>query len=96
MELARQVATLLSPIPGSMIIGSHGGLPEKGYRVEDGTDLQTMFCHSPESWEELWNGQVFEKGTVKVEATVQKIERPEMSVVDGPECFWLWWSITRL
>ncbi|PCH41732.1 hypothetical protein WOLCODRAFT_151788 [Wolfiporia cocos MD-104 SS10] len=71
LQLAKSLAGLLSPLPGSMIFGAHGGLPEKGLQI--GEDDQSkvgsyMFCHSPESWGELWNGQVFECGTVNVEA----------------------------
>ena len=48
-----------------------------------------VFCHSPESWKELWDGIVFEKGTVSVEVGVK--------LVDGVDkLVWMSWSITRL
>ncbi|KAI0336237.1 hypothetical protein GY45DRAFT_1316357 [Cubamyces sp. BRFM 1775] len=100
-QLAQAVAGLLSPEPGSMILGLHVGLPEKGFRpgkrgrVHDG---EPMFCHSPESWKELWDGQVFKKGTVKVEAFIHQIERKDLANVPGAETtsHLLVWSVTRL
>ncbi|KAI0034152.1 hypothetical protein K488DRAFT_46101 [Vararia minispora EC-137] len=80
LHLARALAGLLSPEPGSMIFGSHASLPEKGLRVirKDGDDKRSMFCHSPESWTELWDGVIFEKGEVKVEATLKLLQRPNI------------------
>lgn len=69
LELAKR---LLTHTKGSIIFGSHVALLEKGYAgAED--DEWKMFCHSPESWKELWDGQVFVKGTVKVTAELQTI-----------------------
>ncbi|KAJ3561953.1 hypothetical protein NP233_g9878 [Leucocoprinus birnbaumii] len=94
--LAKQLATLLSPSPGSIIFGSHGGRPVKGLRTEVSNSRgEHMFCHSPESWMDLWDGQVFRKGSVKVEAQVVVRERRKH---DPPEIIlhWLVWSVTRL
>ncbi|KAG6908904.1 hypothetical protein DXG01_002884 [Tephrocybe rancida] len=104
LQLARQVATLLSPAPGSIIFGSHGGTARKRFRTvlkartSSGKD---MFCHSPETWEELWDGEVFKKGTVKVKAGLQKmpeteVERKGLSTDSGSHIFIMWWSVTRL
>ncbi|RPD81612.1 hypothetical protein L226DRAFT_474830 [Lentinus tigrinus ALCF2SS1-7] len=101
-KLAQSLAGLLSPEPGSMILGSHGGRPEKGFRTESSrtnSHGMTMFCHSPESWTELWDGQIFKKGTVKVEAFLLEIKRKDLEPTDPtPEArFYLMvWSITRL
>lgn len=95
-KLARALAALLSPEPGSIIFGSHGGLPEKGMRKTTfmGT---TRFCHSAESWQELWDGQIFNSGTVKVEASVKRADLREPSMPEqAVERFWLVWSVTRL
>ncbi|PCH41723.1 hypothetical protein WOLCODRAFT_137562 [Wolfiporia cocos MD-104 SS10] len=97
-QLAKSLAGLLSPLPGSMIFGAHGGLPEKGVRIREGNPSRAgshMFCHSPESWGELWDGQVFERGTVKVEA---KVEARERVTSDGGNAtsYTLIWSVTRL
>jgi hypothetical protein len=49
-----------------------------------------MFCHSPESLKELWDGQVFKKGTVKVAADLHVIDvRPDRNIS------FMWWSVTR-
>ncbi|KAF9007611.1 hypothetical protein BDQ17DRAFT_1238084 [Cyathus striatus] len=95
LELARQVASLLSPSPGSVIFGSHGGRPVKGYRIEGNasTSSPNMFFHSPQSWTELWDGIVFRKGSVRVEATLTKIDRPDLPHGDY---YLLMWSVTRL
>jgi len=95
-RLAKSVAGLLSPVPGSMIFGSHGGAERKGKRPEnlqrkDGRTSRGMFCHSPESWQELWDGQVFEKGTVKVEAHLGS-----GGMYTTTEWRMLFWSVTRL
>ncbi|KAH9843587.1 uncharacterized protein C8Q71DRAFT_729122 [Rhodofomes roseus] len=99
LQLARSLAGLLSPQPGSLIFGMHGGRSEKGFRTEQGAPGQTgtyMFCHSPESWEELWDGEVFEKGTVQVEAELQEIERRDIKAAPGTKFYELVWSVTRV
>ena len=53
-----------------------------------------MFCHSPESWKELWDGQIFKKGTVKVEAGL--VERQGNPYNPNSKFYFLWWSVTRL
>ncbi|KAI0275321.1 hypothetical protein BC834DRAFT_852251 [Gloeopeniophorella convolvens] len=98
LHLARALAGLLSPEPGSIMFGAHGGRHEKGFR-ERLRHGEQVFCHSPESWSELWNGQVFEQGTVKVEVTLVQVERrilPEG--VDDEVGFQelMIWSVTRL
>ena len=94
-ELAKRIAPLLSPEPGSIIFGSHGGLPEKGERDQKNSHGIHMFCHSPESWKELWEKQVFPEGQVKVDAFLldRKIWRPESGERQEPA---LVWTVTRL
>ncbi|KAF9466488.1 hypothetical protein BDZ94DRAFT_1306096 [Collybia nuda] len=96
LELARRLASLLSPIPGSTIFGTQGGSPEKQWIYEEAENHEKtpykMFCHSPESWAELWDGQVFEKGSIRVDAGVKKVQRPDLGY---KEIFMLWWTITR-
>jgi len=99
LRLARSLAGLLSAEPGSLIFGSHGARPEKGLRVEQGrpnVDGTYMFCHSPESWADLWDGEVFKKGTVKVDAELKEVQRRDLAA--PPEAkFWVMaWSVTRL
>jgi hypothetical protein len=94
LELAHAIATLLSPLPGSVIFGSHLGHPVKGFRTEMATSRGNgIFCHSPDSWCELWNGKVFERGTVRVDAGLKQLNatHSKFSVFSM-----LWWSVTRL
>jgi hypothetical protein len=93
-RLARALAPLLSPEPGSMLLGSHGGLPKKGIRPDAlGGD---MFCHSPESWTQLWE-DVFGKGKVKVDTNLVEYDRATGRDRLG-EVPWLTleWSVVRL
>jgi hypothetical protein len=106
LHLARGLAGLLSPEPGSVILGSQMGSPVKAIRWSaDGVNL---YCHSPESWKELWNGQVFDKGKVKVEVSLLPIERKNiflkavdgidifLTAIDNIEIFVMAWSVIRL
>ena len=72
-ELAKKLAGLLSPEPGSIILGGHAGQPVKGYWERRTLSGGQMFCHSPESWRELWDGQVFEKGKVRVDVVLKSV-----------------------
>ena len=94
--LARAIAGLLSPEPGSMIIGFHRGWPEKGTRMETfAGEEYKMFYHSPESWSALWDGEIFRKGTVKVDARLVPGDR--QSVEGSKEEFWIMqWTVTRV
>jgi len=93
LELARLLATLLSPAPGSVIFGSHGGSPGKEFRSEISSyGIVEMFCHSAESWKEVWDGVVFKKGTVRVDTWIKEVERPGM----WGKYFLLVWGVTRL
>ncbi|KAE9387611.1 hypothetical protein BT96DRAFT_981376 [Gymnopus androsaceus JB14] len=97
-QIARGLAGLLSPEPGSMILGVQDGRFAKGFLAPAASDLR-MFCHSPESWKELWEG-IFGKGCVEVKAEL----RP---AVGGDSFFGMFpqnkdpfhnmeWSVTRL
>ncbi|KAF9817464.1 hypothetical protein IEO21_03421 [Rhodonia placenta] len=103
-QLARALAGLLSPAPGSLIFGAHGGRSSKGLRRvrervgEKGWRTEPMFCHSPESWRALWDGEVFPPGTVRVEASLQQRRDGASAEVDE-EGAWagiLVWSVTRV
>lgn len=97
LELAHILATLLSPQPGSVIFGSHGGGPQKGFRTEVKSDAGLyMFCHSPDSWRDLWDGQVFKKGSVRVDAGLEEVERSDLATHENAKFFVMWWSVTRL
>lgn len=86
-NLAHSLAGLLSPEPGSMIFGVHVAKDVRGYRGAIGTSAP-KFCHSPESWTELWDGEIFHKGTVEVKTVLMET---------NPEGVWrMAWSVTRL
>ena len=97
LHLARALAGLLSPEPGSVIFGLHIGLAEKGFKSVMGG---LMFCHSPESWVQMWDGVVFEKGAVTVQAELMYWERRELEddvLETSPQSVALMvWSVTRL
>ncbi|KAJ7844379.1 hypothetical protein B0H14DRAFT_2776702 [Mycena olivaceomarginata] len=91
LQLARKLAGLLLPRPGSVIFGCHGAQPTKGYVL--GTNGRNMFCHSPESWREMWEGEVFETGSVKVAVHMVNAGRV---LNESTDFHMLFWSVTRL
>jgi hypothetical protein len=99
LDLARAIAGLLSPEPGSMLFGGHIGVAEKGFEPSVmHRDHHRMWCHSPESWTELWDGIVFEKGVVKVQTKLVHVGR-KLLQPDAPAnatFTFLVWSVTRL
>lgn len=101
-QLAHILAGLLSPEPGSLIFGSHIGKREKGsVALKWPGGSQVMFCHSPESWKAIWDGPVFRKGTVKVQADLLQLDskeraRLELEVSEDVLLFNMVWSVTRL
>ena len=94
VRLARALAGLLSPQPGSMIFGKQVGLPESGY-LEDPLIRRRLFCHSSRSWSELWDGEVFPKGTVKVLSFMTEFPKAEI-YPEADSLRLLIWSVTRL
>ncbi|EIW83297.1 hypothetical protein CONPUDRAFT_152322 [Coniophora puteana RWD-64-598 SS2] len=101
LDLARRLAGLLSPEPGSIIFGAHGGRETKGQREFETRGGRRMFCHNPESWKELWDGTVFKKGTVEVEAFLfenkrSRIEAGYDKVPKELKALTLVWSVKRL
>ena len=98
-ELAKRVASLLDPRPGSIIFGSQAGAVVKGLR--EGI-LRKVFSHSPESWTELWEEQVFEKGQVKVATRLVEVDMAAERLdrvfppAEGKKPYWLFWSVERL
>jgi hypothetical protein len=49
-----------------------------------------MFCHSPDSWRELWEG-MFPQGSIKV-----GVEFAERASDDGEDKGRMTWSVTRI
>jgi hypothetical protein len=91
-QIAQKFASLISPLPGSTIFGAHRGSPVKGMirRTPIGDQPSQRFCHSPDSWKELWDGEVFEKGTVRVEADIFTVD------LGTEKAHWMRWCVTRL
>ena len=95
-ELARRLASLLSPTPGSFIFGLHLAHPEKGLRTEftrPNAPGVSMFCHGPASWVQLWE-EVFGAGSVDVQTDLQEVVRKD--VPEGTKTYIMTWSVRRL
>ncbi|KZS95907.1 hypothetical protein SISNIDRAFT_451556 [Sistotremastrum niveocremeum HHB9708] len=74
--IAQRLAGLLSPEPGSIIFGSHiGSAGEPSNRSNASGGIS--YAHSVDSWKELWDGKVFKKGSVKVDAFIHEMERKD-------------------
>jgi len=55
-----------------------------------------MFCHSPESWTQMWEEQIFEKGQVKVNIVLKDMTIPTKVFEEGTVYYWLAWSVEWL
>ena len=95
LHVARALAGLLSPEPGSVVFGVHLGKADKGSIPSSMDEDRQIFCHSPESWAQLWDGVVFEKGVVNVKAELVYMGR-EPDAQQYPIVTVLAWSVTRL
>lgn len=99
LDLARRTAGLLSCEKGSMIFGGHCARPKRGIRTEALADgiVRTQFWHSPKSWKQLWEEQVFRKGSVDVEVDWEASTEYEIQdCPDTPALYYMTWCITRL
>jgi len=75
LSLAQALGSLLAPVSGACIFGWSTGTTEVGYvEFEGNVSHPRQFSHSPSSWEALWNGVVFPKGSVEVEAHLGEFE----------------------
>jgi hypothetical protein len=75
LALAQALGSLLAPVSGACIFGWSTGQPEAGYvEFEGKVSHPRQFCPSPSSWEALWNGVVFPKGSAEVEARLEEFE----------------------
>ncbi|KAF7293052.1 hypothetical protein MIND_01204600 [Mycena indigotica] len=104
--LVHKLASLLSPAPGSMILGCQLGANQEGHHVffQDRSEAArlaggiTSFCYTEESWRRLWEG-AFPAGTVQVNTHLDTGDTAgvisslgEASEEEGV----LVWSVTRL
>lgn len=89
LSIALRLGSLLSPLPGSIIFGCHIGSREKRTRFDCG---RSTFSHSPESWREVWERDVFEKGEVEVNVEM-KLATRQWKLYSEVE--FLFWSVIR-
>lgn len=109
LKIAKKLGTLLSSVPGSIILGNHIGLAEAGIHTRNSSGIR-MFCHSPQTWSEMWQ-EVFPKGTVQIDAKLVPTNeiQPSKAVKENTDEFYgndtderwgnilfLVWSVTRL
>ena len=92
--LAHRIGQLLSPVPGSLVLGRQMGDSKPRDVIIDGSP---HFVHNPESWEQMWSS-VFPKGTVEYRAELRDL--PSNLAAAAKEMVqvsqFLTWSITRL
>jgi hypothetical protein len=101
LQLAKTVSSLLSPKKGSVIFGQHVGMPVKGLRDEVMYNGLNMFCHSPESWMQMWVdvfGGEDKDGNDRVKVETELTIAVRVSLVDNSDedIWFLKWSVTRL
>ncbi|KDQ58882.1 hypothetical protein JAAARDRAFT_128232 [Jaapia argillacea MUCL 33604] len=102
--LSSQNTGILSPLPCSIIFSSHSAATIKGVRVRElaeQCEYRETFRHSPESWKEIWDRDVFEKGSVEVFMKLMEIQRGELRLgvgdgANGTTVNWLLWWVKRL
>ncbi|KAF5327165.1 hypothetical protein D9619_004546 [Psilocybe cf. subviscida] len=107
--LARRLASLLRPEKGSVIFGQHTGKKVKGHRapfIGDLASVPPMFCHSPQSWSDLWVTQVFGgndgRGNERIKVDVEFVEvdwadgKEVSQEVEPDDTSYMQWCITRL
>ncbi|KAG6326888.1 hypothetical protein ID866_12201 [Astraeus odoratus] len=91
LHLARALAGLLSPVPGSIICGINTGARDKGPIPLHITDRKYhLFSHSAETWMDLWYGNAFEKEEAEVWVKCGE------SVYLGETMSYLLWYVKRL
>ncbi|KAL0576267.1 hypothetical protein V5O48_005711 [Marasmius crinis-equi] len=75
LELARALSSLLRPTSGSVIFGCQGTKEVAGeFTNQRG---ETHFGHSPGSWKQMWDGDVFPSGSVRVSTKLVPIPQYE-------------------
>jgi hypothetical protein len=91
VHLARALAGLLSAQSGSVICGYQVGTLEKGMVTANiSGSAHQLFAYSPKTWSSLWDGEVFEKGSVKVETELVEVAIGEVQLL------MMEWSVVRL
>ncbi|KAF9524848.1 hypothetical protein CPB83DRAFT_577582 [Crepidotus variabilis] len=98
--LARSLAALLIPTPGSIILGQHIATPDVGIkRYNRAGKAREMFCHSPSSWEKLWCDDVFGAAGIKTKVTAELVDISDMRKYleeDGDKVWIMKWSVVLM
>lgn len=101
-HIAKLLAGLLSPEPGSIIFGLHGGAHEKSVWKET-VGKYTQCCHSPSTWTEMWH-EIFSEGKggdggvevqVRLKQEVGDLEYFGTFIGNKNPWYLLEWSVTR-
>ncbi len=81
-----------------MIFGEHGSQPTAGIRPIKSSGGKEVYCYPPEDWKELWDGEVFTKGTVHVDAELLEIRRKDVESIapEGTKFYIMYWSVKRM
>ncbi|EJD05463.1 uncharacterized protein FOMMEDRAFT_77875 [Fomitiporia mediterranea MF3/22] len=96
---AQALASLLSPLPGSMIFGTHSSRDTSGEITHPGSG-DIVYNFNPEDWCALWDGTIFRKGSVSVEARL--IDNPIWrgkefnNATEGTKRHGMVWSVKRI
>lgn len=85
--IAKKLASLLSPLPGSIIFGSHLGSEQPQEGAKNGTGT-VFYRHSPESWKKMWEEVFDKKGIIQVETGFGGGPENEEEA--------MWWSVMRV
>lgn len=99
-QLAHLFASLLSPVPGSIIFGYHSGASDteedKNGRSRITGRGYATFDNSPATWKELWTGA--DGPFTPDQITFETIARQTALVIKGadPKHYFHVWSITRV
>ncbi|KAG8735725.1 hypothetical protein FRC10_010225 [Ceratobasidium sp. 414] len=89
LKVARGCVSLLTGLSGATVFGAHIGAPKSGlFQKSDG---KSMFCHSPESWEEMWKEaiKIMERDT-EVRVWAKLIEMGDDPLFSGGRGYMAW------
>jgi len=91
--LAKRLGGLLCGMGGCVIFGQQPGMTRPGPKVDGGVEI---YCHSPESWKDIWDGWVFNEGSVKCSTHLVEIEtvakeKGNVKVETEREFTLVWW-----
>ncbi|THH09617.1 hypothetical protein EW145_g1879 [Phellinidium pouzarii] len=79
--------------PGTMLFGYQVACPVAGISAYPDTLGVYAYYHSPESWRALWDGVVFEKGTVDVSAELREVTKTDIKdmMPDNTKAYLMSW-----